>query len=168
MKFLKNIIFAFILILFFTISCRKNNGSTQQINQVVHIYIDSLGKDMLNTKLSGTYTAVSLKDIGGVYDQTAVSYNLKKNTDTVNYIEYVSGAKRNLLDSTSPYLKYYKSDMVLRLTKTVNSVSKTTIDTVEVQYSWTPSLFQVSKIIYNKVSKPITVNGATNTVHIVK
>lgn len=154
------------MILFFAVSCRNGDDNPQKIDQVVQIYIDSLGVDMLNTKLSGTYNTVEMKDIGGIYDQTAVSYNLKKDKDTINYIEYVSGATRNLKTNTSETQKVYESSMVLRLTKTVNKTLKTTIDTMKIEYSWTPENFQISKIYYDK--KLMTITKTSEPANIIK
>lgn len=149
---MKNMFPMLLITFLLLLSCRNTEDSVQKIDQTVQIYIDSLGKDMLNQKIAGTYTTIVMKDIGGIYDATNISgFNLKKNSDTANYIEYLAGAKRNLVDSVSTTQKYYQSDIVLNLTKKINdTVSKTTVDTMKIQYSWTPQVFQVAKIYYNR------------------
>lgn len=152
-------------------SCRNSDDMQQQIDQVIDIYIDSLGQDMLNAKIPGSYTSVTLKDIGGSYDQVPISaggYSLRKDKDTVVYLQYIAGAKRNLIDSVNPGLKKYESDIVLNLTKTVNKLPKTTIDTLKIQYDWSPEFFQVSKVYFKNNLVFTKQAGQPNIITIVK
>ena len=152
------------------VSCRNGDDSPQQIDQIANIYIDSAGVDMLNTKLAGTYTTVAMKDLGGIYDRVPISgFSVRKDSDTLNFIEYLSGAARNPVDSLSTEaVKVYRSDILLQLTKTVNKVNKTTTDKMNIFYTSTPEVFGISKIYYNKKLVFTKTAGQPNTVKIHK
>lgn len=167
---MKNLIFILALIFLALFSCRNSDDDVQNIDQVINLYLkDTSGKDLLNPKISGSYTSVSLYDLGDVYDQVVISnFSLKKNADTVTYIDYVSGAKKNLIDSTSATQKKYKSEFIVKLSKVVNKVTVSDLDTVKIEYTWTPTLFSISKIYYNGIQKTSTKIGSANTVSIVK
>ena len=165
---MKNLVFLTMIVFFGFLSCRSDEDSVQKIDQVINLYIDSLGQDMLNVKLPGSYISSSMNDVYGLTDNTPVSFTLKKDADTVNYIEYLAGAKRIGIDS-SESSKTYESKIELLLTKQINdSVRATTKDMVRIQYLSTPTLFQVSKIWYNDVLQFTKVDGQPNTVKIVK
>lgn len=168
---MKNIFFILLILLVSFISCRGNEEDIQQIDQVVNLYIkDTNGKDLLNTNLSGTYNTINLFDLNGTRDLVPIkSFTIKKNTDTVNYLDYDSGAVRLLVDSLSPENKSYRSDFIISLTK--NSDPTNTIidlDTIKIEYSWTPTLFQISKLYYNKNLMFSKVSGEPNIITITK
>lgn len=168
---MKNVFFILMFMGFVFISCRGNDDSLQQIDQIINLYYkDAAGKDLLNTKLSGTFNNVRFLDLNGLTDQVPVSsFSLKKNLDTVNYIDYDSGAKRILQDSLSPQSKTYRSDFIVSLTKNVDAQTTTiTQDTVKIEYSWTPALFQISKFYYNKKLVFSKVSGQPNVITIIK
>lgn len=168
---MKNIFFALMIFGLLFISCRGNEDSLQQIDQIVNLYIkDAAGKDLLNNKLAGTYNSVKLLDLNGLTDQVPISsFSLKKNLDTVNYIDYDSGAKRILQDSLSPVSKTYRSDFIVSLTKNIDSANTiTTQDTVKIEYSWTPTLFQISKFYYNRKLVFTKVPDQPNIITIIK
>ena len=168
---MKNIFFTLSVFGFFFISCRGSEAEVQQIDQVINLYLkDASGKDLLNTKLSGAYNTVQLLDLNGLTDQVPISsFSLKKDMDTVNYIDYDSGAKRILQDSLSPKNKTYRSDFIISLTKNIDLVNTTTIqDTIKIEYTWTPALFQISKFYYNKKLRFTKVPGQPNIITIVK
>lgn len=164
---MKNLFFITMIGFFTFLSCRGEEESVQRIDQVINLYIDSLGQDMLNTKIPGSYSSSSMNDVYGLTDNSPISLSIKKDADTVSYIEYIAGAKRIGIDSVGTS-KTYESKVALKLTKKVNDLSKITNDTMTIQYLSTPDLFQVSKIWYNGVIQFTKVEGQPNTVKIVK
>ena len=164
---MKNVFFLLLAVFVAFLSCRSDEDSVQKIDQVINLYIDSLGQDMLNVKLPGSYISSSMNDVYGLTDNTPVSFTLKKDADTINYIEYLAGAKRIAIDSTANS-KTYESKIALNLTKKIADANRITNDTMTIQYLSTPNLFQVSKIWYNGVLQFTKVEGQPNTVKIVK
>lgn len=164
---MKNVFFLILIVFFALLSCRSDEDSVQKIDQVINLYIDSLGQDMLNSKVPGSYMNSQMNDVYGLTDNAPVSFTIKKDADTLSYIEYLAGAKRIGIDSTASS-KTYESKVALFLTKKVNDSSKVTNDTITIQYLSTPQLFQVSKIWYNGVLQFTKVDGQPNTVKIVK
>ena len=132
-------------------ACRGDRLSDlQRIDQIVNIYIkDSHGKDLLNSSGTGTFHSVVFKDIGGLTDQTTINGSwVKTDGNSVKYLQYISGATRNLTDSISSTLKNYRSDIRIELTRsTADSVD---VDTLSIFYEWTPEVFQVKRLEYNR------------------
>lgn len=160
---------------FALISCKSDDDSLQRIDQVLNIYMrNSAGQDLLNSKKAGSYTGFSVNDIFGAKDNSPVSIPLKMTTDSVFYMEYLAGAKRRRLDSISPEnpgtgTSYY-SRMQMTFTKNTN-VNDNVIGTLEIQYRNTPTVFQVSKVLYNGnvvFSKDADAPTSINTVTITK
>ena len=164
---MKNVFFLTIIVFFAFVSCRSDDDSVQRIDQVINLYIDSLGQDMLNSKVPGSYTNSRMNDVYGLTDNAPVSFTIKKDSDTISYIEYLAGAKRIGIDSSGTS-KTYESKVALFLTKKVNDTNRVTNDTITIQYLSTPELFQVSKLWYNGVLQFTKVEGQPNTVKIVK
>lgn len=164
---MKNVFFLTIIVFFAFLSCRSNEDSVQRIDQVINLYIDSLGQDMLNSKVPGSYSNSRMNDVYGLTDNAPVSFTIKKDADTISYIEYLAGAKRIGIDSSGTS-KTYESKVALFLTKKVNDTNRVTNDTITIQYLSTPELFQVSKLWYNGVLQFTKVEGQPNTVKIVK
>ncbi|WP_312288324.1 hypothetical protein [Chryseobacterium gleum] len=160
---------------FALISCKSDDDSLQRIDQVLNIYMrNSAGQDLLNSKKAGSYTGFSVNDIFGAKDNSPVSIPLKMTTDSLFYMEYLAGAKRRRLDSISPDNpgtgNSYYSRMQITFTKSTNA-SDNVVDTLEVQYRNTPTVFQVSKVLYNRVqvfSKDADAPTSINTVTITK
>lgn len=160
---------------FALISCKSDDDSLQRIDQVLNIYMrNSAGQDLLNSKKAGSYTGFSVNDIFGAKDNSPVSIPLKMTTDSLFYMEYLAGAKRRRLDSISPDNpgtgNSYYSRMQITFTKSTNA-SDNVVDTLEVQYRNTPTVFQVSKVLYNRVqvfSKEADAPTSINTVTITK
>ena len=164
---MKNVFFLTIIVFFAFLSCRSDDDSVQRIDQVVNLYIDSLGQDMLNSKVPGSYTNSRMNDVYGLTDNAPVSFTIKKDADTISYIEYLAGAKRIGIDSSGTS-KTYESKVAVFLTKKVNVSNRVSNDTITIQYLSTPELFQVSKLWYNGVLQFTKVEGQPNTVKIVK
>ena len=164
---MKNVFFLTIIVFFAFLSCRSDDDSVQRIDQVVNLYIDSLGQDMLNSKVPGSYTNSRMNDVYGLTDNAPVSFTIKKDADTISYIEYLAGAKRIGIDSSGTSTTY-ESKVALFLTKKVNDSNRVSNDTITIQYLSTPELFQVSKLWYNGVLQFTKVEGQPSTVKIVK
>lgn len=164
---MKNVFFLLLAVFVAFLSCRSDEDSVQKIDQIINLYIDSLGQDMLNTKLAGSYISSTMNDVYGLTDNAPISISIKKDADTINYIEYLAGAKRIAIDSTANS-KTYESKIALNLTKKIADANRITNDTMTIQYLSTPNLFQVSKIWYNGVLQFTKVEGQPNTVKIVK
>lgn len=165
---MKNLFFLMLVAFLGFISCRNDENDVQKIDQVMQLYIDSLGQDMLNVKLPGSYTTTSMNDVYGLTDNAPVTFSVKKDADTVSFIEYVAGAKRIRIDSTQ-LSKTYESKIALTLIKSINdSVKRTTNDTMTIQYLSTPTLFEISKVWYNDVLQFTKVEGQPNVIKISK
>ena len=164
---MKNVFFLLLAVFVVFLSCRSDEDSVQKIDQVINLYIDSLGQDMLNTKLAGSYISSTMNYVYGLTDNAPISISIKKDADTINYIEYLAGAKRIAIDSTANS-KTYESKIALNLTKKIADANRITNDTMTIQYLSTPNFFQVSKIWYNGVLQFTKVEGQPNTVKIVK
>ncbi len=164
---MKNVFFLLLAVFVVFLSCRSDEDSVQKIDQIINLYIDSLGQDMLNTKLAGSYISSTMNDVYGLTDNAPISISIKKDADTINYIEYLAGAKRIAIDSTANS-KTYESKIALNLTKKIADANRITNDTMTIQYLSTPNFFQVSKIWYNGVLQFTKVEGQPNTVKIVK
>ncbi|WP_297985972.1 hypothetical protein [uncultured Chryseobacterium sp.] len=163
----KNLILSFLVIATALLACRSDDEGLQKIDQILQLYVrNTSGQDLLNPKISGSYQSLTLTDIGGLYDQSSISgYALKKDADTVTYLEYKAGATRYLLDSTNPDYKRYRSDMQANY---ITSSNDTIQDTISVVYEWTPQVFQIQSVLYNKATVFTKTEGASNIVKIVK
>ncbi|PWN61379.1 hypothetical protein [Chryseobacterium oncorhynchi] len=173
---MRNIVFGILVIVSALISCGQDEESLQRIDQIMNVYIKSdTNPDLLNSKKAGSYTSYSVNDMFGTRDDSPVTIPLRMRTDSVFYMEYIAGAKRRRMDSVSPSNpgtgNSYNSRMMITLRKTVNNTTETTVDTMEIQYRQSPTLFQVSKVIYNgkeKFSKEADAPNSINNVTIVK
>lgn len=165
---MKNVFFIAVIGFFGFLSCRNDDLVVQQIDQVLNIYIDSVGQDMLNSTLANSYSTIQMNDVFGLTDNAPVSVSLKKTVDTINYIEYIAGAQRIAIDSLGD-AKTYESRIALLLTKRINdSVTTLQNDTMIIQYLSTPEIFQVSKVFYNQVLQFTKVGNEPNIVKIQK
>lgn len=160
---------------FALVSCKSDDDSLQRVDQVLNIYMkNSAGQDLLNNKLTGSYTGFSVNDVFGTKDISPVSISLRTSPESLFYMEYLAGAKRRRLDSISPENpgtgNSYYSRMRITFTKSTN-VSDNVIGLLEVQYRNTPTAFQVSKVLYDGTevfSKNADAPTSINTVTITK
>lgn len=152
------------------LACRGDDQDVQTIDQVLRLYVkNNAGQDMLNSKIKGSYTSVNLLDLLSETALVNVSgASLMKDSDTITYLDYAAGATRLKKDSLSPNLKTYFSKFIIRYTSTVNSLPVTDDDTIQIDYTWTPSRFELSTLKYNGVVKFTKVEGQPNIVTIVK
>ena len=169
MKLKISIIISSILLLF---SCQRDEADVQVIDQVVKLYMSSAttGQDLLNPKITGSYSTPTLLDLLGERDLQPISgYTFPKDADTLVYMDYPAGAIRLKADSVSTAdREIYYSKFVISLQKTVNSALVRDDDTIQVEYISTPSLFQISKLWYNDELKFTKIPGKPNIVTIVK
>ena len=151
-------------------ACQRDEEDIQVIDQVLKMYVhNSAGQDLLNNRIKDSYSSVSLLDLLGETALVPVSgFSLIKDSDTVTYLDYAAGAVRLKRDSIGPELKTYYSKFIIRYSKTVNSQTVTDDDTIEIDYKWTPSLFELSSLKYNNQLKFTKVSGQPNVVKIVK
>lgn len=153
------------------LSCRSDDDSLQKIDQIFNLYIkDSSGKDLLNPTKVGSYTGVSWNDELADTDVATVSFSRKMLTDSTYYAEYTAGAARVLYDDSDPENKIYRSEIQVSLTKKTSetTTAPVDIDTLEIYYRVNPSVFEVSKVYYNKVLKFSKTPNEPNEVTIIK
>lgn len=151
-------------------SCRGNDTEIpQKIDQTMHLYMkNASGQDLLNNKLPGAYKTITLTDLNGKKDRVSISsFSLKKDADTINYLEYTAGASRKLTDSISPAQKIYQSKIEIGLNKST-ATSTLERDTLLITYSWTPTLFQISKVSYNNSEIFVKTAGMPNKMTVIK
>lgn len=166
---MKNLFFSFLVLGTAVLSCRQDTEELQRIDQVVHLYIDSLGQDMLNSKIPGSYFSVTMNDVDGQTDNAPVAVSLRKNEDTLTYIQYTAGATRILTDSVSPEQKTYRSRIALNMTRRINdSTTALTSDTLVLNYLYTAQVFQLSSALYNNVQVFTKADGQPNVIQIHK
>ncbi|WP_292009993.1 hypothetical protein [Chryseobacterium sp.] len=167
---MKNVAFGILIIFFAFLGCRNDDDSIQRIDQILDIYMkDSLGRDLLNTNTEGAFTAISMNDVQGTTDTAPVSYSSLVASDSVNYIRYLAGARRITKDSISPDDRTYESIIALAITKKLTDSTTTVLnDTLRIEYHWSPSVFQVSKVYYNNDLKFTKEPNVSNVVTIVK
>jgi hypothetical protein len=165
---MKNLFFLLATVLLGFFSCRNDESSVQKIDQIINLYIDSAGIDMLNLKIPESYTQIRMNDVYGLSDNSPVIFNRRIDVDTIHYIEYIAGARRIRIDSSGDP-KTFESKIALIMTKKINDSTNTVInDILTINYLWTPQLFQVSKIWYNNSLVFTKVQGEPNIVKITK
>ena len=150
MKNFLNIFFVSVLCFVSVLSCRTDDSVLQEIDQTLNIFVDSAGIDLLNSKVAFGYQSLTFNDINGITDNSPITISLLKTTDTINYLQYVAGAKRILIDSSNVDRKLYQSKIALRFSKpTPNSAVFVVDDTMVINYSFSPERFQIDNVIYN-------------------
>lgn len=165
----KNIFFAAMAIGAALMSCRNTDEVTQEIDQVAMLYIDSAGKNMLDATVPGNYLSITMNDVNGLTDTAPVSFTPKKDKDTISYLEYIAGAKRIAIDSSTPGSKVYQSRIALRITqKKSDSVASVFSDTLVLNYVLKPEIFYLERAWYN--NKPVfsKIAGQPNIIKVTK
>ena len=82
---MKNVFFLSFLIIFALLSCRNDEAGVQKIDQIIRLYIDSAGQDMLNSNIQGGYTNIRMNDVYGLTDSAPVNFGTKKDQDTLSW-----------------------------------------------------------------------------------
>lgn len=151
------------------ISCRNEDDSLQQIDQILHFYIDSAGIDMLNENVSGAYTSYSFNDVYGLTDNAPVSFTEVLDEDSLYFLKYVAGARRIAVDSTDTNHKTLQSKIAMQfVTKINDSVNKIQYDTLVLNYNFTPAVFQIQEAIFNGNTIFTKISGNPNIIKIHK
>lgn len=167
---MKNVIFFLAVALLSAASCRSENpDDIRRIDQVLNIYIDSLGQDMLDNTLPGSYISVTMNDVDGLTDNAPVQYNLRKDESNMSFIQYTAGARRILVESLPGNKEIYRSRIALNMRRQLNdSVQNVTNDTLVLNYTLTPQVFEISTALYNGVPVFTKTPGAANVIKINK
>ncbi len=161
--------FIFLLVAMLSLSSCRNDDAVQKIDQITALYIDSAGIDMFNSKILGSYSSVSLNDVYGLTDSSPVPFTLKKDVDTLNYLEYMAGARRIGIDSSDMNAKIYQSKIALNLNRKLNdSTNVLTTDTLTINYVYRPDLFSIQSAWYNKDLVFTKIAGQPNVIKISK
>lgn len=161
---------AFIFIVTALYSCKNDDEDIQYIDQIINLYIkDSSGSDLLKGDSVNTYISYSANDVLGLNANAPVSFSKKIDENSVNFLEYLAGAKRDIFDSINPETKSYRSIIALNFSKKINDTATAVVnDTMKIEYRWTPQVFEVSKIYYNDVLSFTKEANKPNIVTIVK
>lgn len=147
---MKTIFFGLVIFCAAVLSCRQDVDSLQQIDQVVRMYVDSAGQDMLNPSLEHSYQTLTMNDVNGLTDTAPVSVSLLYDADSLRYLDYVKGATRIPRDTTNPDAKIYESEIALIYTQKKNdSVTVTINDTLKLHYISKPEIFTLQNAWYN-------------------
>lgn len=168
---MKNYFFGFTLALFSMLSCSNDEDSIQNIDQILDIYIkDTAGNDLLHPSKVGAFTTISMNDNLAATDIATVSFSRKMTVDSTNFIQYVAGATRQLVNEINPDDKVYKSQIFVTLSKKISDTQMEApiIDTLNIFYKMTPQVFEVSQIYYNSELKFTKVSNQPNIVTIIK
>lgn len=162
--------FLILTCLLFINSCNRSDEDVQYIDQLLKIYIkDASGRDLLKGDEVGTYIGFAANDNFGITDNAPVAFAKKTDASGINYLEYLAGAKREILDSISPDQKTYHSSIRLNFTQKVNDSTNVSLsDTLRVIYNWTPQVFEVSKVYYNGNLKFTKQPNQPNIITVVK
>ena len=140
------------------VSCnRESESGILKTDQVMDIYmVNKAGIDLLNSKNEKAYASIKLLDLGGENaTQTFSGYSLKMSTDSLYYYNYTAGATRNLV-RTDGDTKIYRSDISFNLYRENGDVAPSDIDTLTIFYRWTPDLFQVHSVVYDRDTLTLT------------
>lgn len=147
---MKNIVVFLVIIFVGFISCRNSDENIQNIDQIVRLYIDSVGRDMLNSSDTLAYQSLSFNDVYGDTENSPVSFSSAYDNDTIHYRQYIAGATRYLVDDTDKNNLIYESKIALTLATKYNNKTINTYDTLTLRYIYTPILFQINQAFYNK------------------
>ena len=167
---MKNTVLLLLFSVVSLVSCRSENpDDIQRIDQVVKIYIDSLGQDMLDNTIPGSYISVSLNDIDGLTDNSPVQFSLKKDDSNISFIQYTAGAQRILVETLPENKELYRSRIALNMRKQLNdSIQTVTNDTLILNYTLTPQFFEISTAFYNGMPVFSKTPGEPNVIKINK
>lgn len=168
---MKNSFVGILLVCLAVLNCRGDEDSIQNIDQIMGFYIkDASGRDMLKPNAVGSFTTISMNDMLATKDVAPVSYTRKTTSDSINYLEYIAGATRELQSGSGTDDRVYRSKILVALTKKItdSTFANPTSDTLEIFYRWTPTVFEVSRVSYNKQQIFTKVQNQPNNVTIIK
>lgn len=164
----KRLVTAGIFCLMLLFSCKREESDTQNIHQILHLYLtDSAREDLLDTEKTAAYSSILYYDLNGETDFTPVA-GFSKNQDAngKNFLEYISGAKRVPEKGSTDLLS---SEVLFRLVRKINdSLNVTDDDTLKIFYRNQPQLFHIEKVHYNGKTQPLQNEAAIYTTTIKK
>lgn len=141
----------------------------QKIDQILKVYIkNAAGADLLNQEKNKdiAFHSVEFKDLSALRDRVSVTTNTRTDDSGVKFLEYIAGATRVLQANSTDTHKIYKSDIAVQYKTTASSV--VVEDRMQIFYDYTPSVFQISSVIYNDVVVFQKIEGQPNIITIVK
>ncbi|CAI9674427.1 hypothetical protein EAVNNN508_01805 [Elizabethkingia anophelis] len=149
-QFFFGIAFIFLLVA----SCRQDDGVHQNIDQTINFYFqDTNGKDLIIPNDPEGYAGkITYVDDFSINNNATVS-GITSGVDASkkNYMQYIAGATRRVSKDSTATSKTYTSRLFINYSKRTNNDTKVMPqDTLDIVYSWTPSLFNVSTISVNK------------------
>lgn len=169
---MKNFVFGILLGCFALMGCRSDEESFQKIDQIMSLYIeDATGKNLLIPNQIGSFTTISMNDRLAPIDNAPVSNSVKTISDSVQYVEYIAGATRELVSGGESENRMYRSEIRVDLTKklTDSTFAEIDNDTLQVFYRWTPTVFEVARVLYNNAELSVTKDSENrNVVKIIK
>jgi hypothetical protein len=164
---MKNLFFGILLGCFALMGCRSDEDSFQKIDQVMSFYIqDANGKNLLIPNKIGSFTTVAMNDMLAPIDNAPVSNSVKTVSDSLQYIEYIAGATRQLENGGETENRIYRSQIRVDLIKklTDSTFADVDNDTLQIFYRWTPAVFEVSKVLYNNSELQVTKDSENRNV----
>ncbi|WP_411897645.1 hypothetical protein [Elizabethkingia occulta] len=155
-QFFFGLAFVFLLVT----ACRQDDGVHQNIDQTINFYFqDTKGNDLIiPNDPTGYASRITFIDNLSVTGNTAVS-GITPGVDDAkkNYLQYIAGAIRQGLSDSTATSKKYTSQILINYNKVTNDTKVMARDTLDIVYSWTPSLFNVSSI---SINKKVVFNGS--------
>ncbi|WP_260395428.1 hypothetical protein [Elizabethkingia anophelis] len=145
--------FGIAFIFLFGAACKRDDDVHQNIDQTINFYFqDSNGKDLIVPNDPEGYSGrITFIDNLSNRANTTVS-GITPGTDDAkkNYMQYIAGATREGQPDSTAVKKEYKSQILISYNRRTNDTKVMAQDTLDILYSWTPSLFNVSSISINK------------------
>lgn len=162
------LIFSLVAICLLVGSCQsESRDDLQYIDQILKVYVrNEDGKDLLNKNIDSSFYNISMVDLEASRNDVSVSYSQKQDVDTVNFIEYTSGATRVLESGDNATQAIYRSTIGVRYQK--NTETTFDQDTMIIYYRFTPTVFEISTVNYNRKEVFTKEDGIENIVGIVK
>ena len=155
-QFFFGLAFIFLLVT----ACRQDGDVHQNIDQAINFYFqDTNGNDLIiPNDPTGYASRITFIDDLSITGNAAVS-GITPGVDAAkkNYMQYIAGAIRLGLADSTAVKKTYRSRIFINYNKVTNDTKVMARDTLDILYSWTPSLFNVSSI---SVNKKVVFNGS--------
>ncbi|MCL1667381.1 hypothetical protein M2T82_04820 [Elizabethkingia ursingii] len=153
--------FGLAFVFLFVTACRQDDGVHQNIDQTINFYFqDTNGNDLIiPNDPTGYASRITFIDNLSITGNTAVS-GITPGVDDAkkNYMQYIAGAIRQGQPDSTATSKTYTSQILINYNKVTNDTKVMAQDTLNIVYSWTPSLFNVSSI---SVNKKVVFNGSS-------
>ncbi len=164
---MKNLVFGILSGCFALMGCRSDEDSFQKIDQIISLYVqDANGKNLLIPNQIGSFTTIAMNDMLAPVDNAPVSNSVKTVSDSIQYIEYIAGATRQLESGGETENRMYRSQIRVDLTKKLTDSTFAPIDndTLQIFYRWTPTVFEVARVLYNNSELPVAKDSENRNV----